>query len=137
MVIDFVRENLAQPHVDFYLYVAPPVRKLDAEASLLKNDLVPASVVNFALAEKGASMDPYLQPGLLAAFGGSVMSVDNESVTNAVPTAADKETVEQATTATPAQASQFTPARRPDDGGAGSGSSSSSSGGKKPKWLKL
>lgn len=48
-VMNFVRENLVDPNIDFYLYTTPPIEPLHMTKNLRDQQLVPAAQVYFGL----------------------------------------------------------------------------------------
>jgi len=57
-VEDYVRQNLFMSDLPFYLYISPPVQKFtDTNATLRQSNLVPATVINFALKDGAINGD--------------------------------------------------------------------------------
>jgi len=139
-VEDYVRQNLLMNDLPFYLYISPPVQKFtDTNATLRQSNLVPATVINFALKDGAINGDQdtfFLKPELLDQFRDNTLSDGQSPIPKGIPAVnkAKGPEIMLGSTTTTKSASQ-----RNDEGKQSESNESGSSSGvskKGPKWFK-
>jgi hypothetical protein len=65
-LVAFVRENLADPNLDFYLFTTPPTTHVHPTKNLRDQGFLPAALVQIGLGQNAKTVSPFLKPEVMA-----------------------------------------------------------------------